>query len=137
MRDPLVVHRNIHRALKPEGLAIHFFPTPNSLPLAVNRMLPERVGELLISVFHPARDLKGSQGKFPAYYRMCGNPSVRTHAMLQSIGYDIVRHTGYIGHGYYDRFAPLRQCERALRTILLNAKIPMTSDALLVLRKRA
>jgi SAM-dependent methyltransferase len=137
VRDPIVVHRNIHSALKPGGLAIHFFPTPNSIPLAVNRLLPESVGQFLIAVFHPVRDLKGKEGKFPAYYRMCGNPSERVHAVFAGIGYDVMQHTGYIGHGYYDRFGPLRRCERAFRTILLNAKIPMTSDALLVLRKRS
>lgn len=137
VRDPLVVHRNIHTALKAGGLAIHFFPTPNTIPLALNRLLPEGVGEFLVGIAQPTRDLKGTQGKFPAYYRMCGNSSKRMHARFHNLGFEVVRHTGYIGHAYYDRFAPLCHCERALRPILLHAKIPLTSNALLVLRKRS
>jgi SAM-dependent methyltransferase len=136
VQDPLAVHRNIHTALKAGGLAIHIYPTPNNIPLAVNRLLPEWVGEFLISIAQPMRDRKGMQRKFPAFYAMCGSPSKKMHAKLQQLGFDVLRHTGYIGHGYYDQFAPLRQFERALRPILLKAKIPLTSDALLVLRKR-
>lgn len=135
VRNPRLVHQNIHTALKPGGIAIHFFPTPNILPLVINRLIPERVGGGLIGIFHPARDRKGKQGKFPAYYKWCGNPSKKTHTDFQRLGYAVIQHTGYIGHEYYDRFAPLRLCERALRSLLFKAKIPMTADALLVLRK--
>jgi SAM-dependent methyltransferase len=136
VRDPLTVHRNIFASLKPGGLAIHFFPTPNNLPLAVNRLIPDKISGFLLSIAQPNRDRKGTQGKFPAFYAMCGNPSRNMHAKFHQLGFEVVRHTGYIGHGYYDQVAPLRRIERALRPILLKTKIPLTADALLVLRKR-
>jgi SAM-dependent methyltransferase len=137
VREPLAVHRNIHAALKPGGLAIHFFPTPNNIPLVANRLLSAKLSEFLVSIAQPTRDRKGTQGKFPAFYAMCGNPSRGSHAKFRQLGFDVIRHTGYIGHGYYDRFGLLRRFERALRPILLKAKIPLTSDALLVLRKQS
>jgi SAM-dependent methyltransferase len=136
VRDPIAVHRNIHAALNPGGLAIHFFPTPNNFPLAVNRLIPDWVSSFLVTFAQPERDRSGIQGKFPAYYAMCSNSSVQSCAKFRSLGFDVIRHTGYIGHGYYDRVAPLRRLERALRPILLKAGIPLTADALLVLRKQ-
>jgi SAM-dependent methyltransferase len=135
VKDPMAVHRNIYSALKPGGLAIHFFPTPNNIPLAANRLLSDKIGEFLISIADPKRDLKGTDRKFPAFYAMCGNPSKGLHAKFRRVGFDVIRHTGYIGHGYYDQFGLLRRLERALRPILLRAKIPITADALLVMQK--
>jgi SAM-dependent methyltransferase len=136
VRDPLRMHRNIHAALKPGGLAIHFFPTPYNLPLAANRLLPEWFTGALVSFFQPERDRNGSQVKFPAFYAMCGPPTKALHAQFRKLGFDVIQHTGYIGHDYYQRLPVVRNIERGLRPILLKAGIPLTSDAILILQKR-
>ena len=136
LRDGRQAHRNIHRILRPGGLSIHFFPVPNNLPLRVNKLAPERLSLALLRLAQPTRDLKGRQGKFPAYYDLCGNPGARMTAVFDALGYDVVEHTGYIGHEYYARLPVLRDLERLARRVLLRLQIPMTSFVLIVLRKR-
>jgi SAM-dependent methyltransferase len=134
--NPRLTHGNIHTALKPGGLAIHFYPTPTNLPLAVNWLLPEWLTSALVSVAQPTRDRKGNQVKFPAFYAMCGPPTKALHAKFRELGFDVIQHTGYIGHEYYIRFPIVRDIEQSLRPVLLKARIPLTSDALLILQKQ-
>ena len=133
---PLVAHQNIYSALVPGGLAIHLYASANNLPLALNRLLPEWLGRLVVKIAQPERDLTGHQVKFPAYYKLCGNPSRRLHEQFERIGYTVIRHTSYIGHGYYRRFPLLRDIEYACRRPFLKAGIPLTSAHLLILKKQ-
>jgi SAM-dependent methyltransferase len=135
--NPLRVHRNIYASLKPGGLAIHFFASSNNLPLTMNRLLPGWVTDILTRVAQPNRDLIGYEKKFPAYYAMCGAPSKALNSKYREIGFDVLRHTGFIGHDYYKRVPILREIERGLRPILLATGIPLISDSLLILRKRS
>jgi SAM-dependent methyltransferase len=137
LRDGRQAHRNIHRMLRPGGLSIHFFPVPNNLPLRVNKWAPERLSLALLRLAQPTRDLKGLHGKFPAYYDLCGNPGPRLTAVFKSLGYEVVEHTGYIGHDYYARLPVLRELEHLARRLLLWLQVPMTSFVLIALRKRA
>jgi len=135
IKAPLLAHQNIHSMLRPGGIAIHFYPSPNNVPLALNRLIPEGLSSRLVRLAQPQRDLGGIQGKFPAYYSMCGLPSRQLHARFEAIGYKVIRHTGFIGHGYYSRFPVVRDIELAMRKILLAARLPLTSAMLLILQK--
>lgn len=135
-KDPLAMHRNIHSILRPGGVAIHIYPTPNNLPLTINRLLPEQITSALVSFAQPLRDRDGSQVKFPAFYAMCGHPTEGLHSKFRDLGFNVVRHTSYIGHDYYRRFPVIRNIERSLRPILLKAKIPLAGNSLLVLQKQ-
>ena len=135
VRDPAAVHRNIFSALQPGGIAVHFFPTPNNLPLLVNRLTPNWLSRRIVKVFQPRRDLAGHEGKFPAYYRWCGAPSARRCTRYEAIGYEVLRYVGYIGHSYYDHLGVLSRLEVGMRSTLAARGIPLTSCALLVLRK--
>jgi SAM-dependent methyltransferase len=136
IRTPEQAHRNIHAMLRPGGIAVHFYPCTNNLPLALNRLIPEALSTQLLRIAQPWRDLSGVQGKFPAYYAMCGNPSKALHARFDNMGYTVIQHTGYIGHGYYSRFPMLREMELTLRRVLLRARLGLTSAVLLILQKR-
>jgi len=134
--DALQVHRNICSSLRRGGVAVHFFPSPRCLPLFINSVLPESITRVMLRVAQPDRDLDGNQGKFPAYYNMCKGPSKAMTAALNEIGYDVIRHAGFVGHNYYARVPGLRQVEHALRPVFVKWRIPLTSFVLLVLRKR-
>ena len=136
LRDPLAAHRNILQLLQPGGVAVHFYPSPNNLPLTLNRLLPEAASRALLRLAQPQRRLDADQCKFPAYYVMCGNSSPAIERGLDSLGYEVLQHTAYIGHEYYDAFPRLALAERRLRRLLLRWHIPMTSAVLLVLRRR-
>jgi SAM-dependent methyltransferase len=135
LRTPLAAHRNMFSALAPGGVAIHLYPSANNLPLALNRLAPNWATNLLVRLSQPERDVAGRQGKFPAYYRMCGNASRRLHKRFEDLGYTVLQHSSYIGHWYYRRLPILRSIEQASRGALLRARIPLTSAQLLILRK--
>ena len=135
LEDPLQAHRNFYSALNPGGRCVHIYPSPNNLPLALNRFLPEAISAYLVKVAQPVRDLEGSQRKFKAYYRMCGAPNPALSAMFEKIGYTVDQHTGFIGHPYYERFKTAAALERRLRKILLRLQIPLTTGCLLVLKR--
>jgi SAM-dependent methyltransferase len=133
--DPLQAHRNFFDALNRGGRCVHIYPSPNNLPLALNRLLPEAVSSRLLKLAQPGRDLGGASRKFKAYYRMCGAPSLRLAATFEKLGYAIVQHTGYVGHTYYERCEPAAALERRLRKIILKFQWPLTCGCLLILQK--
>lgn len=133
--DPRVAHSNIRRLLVPGGLSVHFYPSPNNLPLLVNRVLPEAISQFLVRYAQPGRDLDDTQQKFKAYYKLCGPPSQRLRRFFSSVGFNVVRHTGYVGHEYYDRVPTLARLERKLRNLVLRLKLPLISKNLLVLER--
>ena len=135
IRNPVQVHKNLHVLLKRNGIAVHMYPSANNLPLTLNRVLPERITRAMVRIAQPHRDLDGQYGKFPAYYRMCGNPNPRLRSLFEQIGYAVVAHTGFIGHWYYKRIPGLNKFELMMRQLLLKYRIGMTSVQLLVLRK--
>lgn len=137
IENPVQAHKNFYDALNPGGRCVHFYPSPNNLPLVLNRLLPEAVSIYLLKIAQPTRDLEGAGGKFKAFYKMCGAPNAALAAVFEDIGYTIVQHTGYIGHGYYERFKSVAAFERRLRNIIHKLRIPLTSGCLLVLEKRA
>ena len=137
IKEPTRAYENIYRALQPGGYAVHLFPMSNSLPLMLNRILPESLTRILLRIVQPNRDVDIHALKFPAYYRMCRNPSEQFHRQLESFGFRVVRHTAYIGHDYYKSLPVIRDIERWLRPRLLRAKLPLTSYAVLLLQKPA
>jgi SAM-dependent methyltransferase len=129
-------HRNFARMLKPGGLSVHFYPSPNNFPLTLNRMIPESVSTGIVRVLQNDRQIDGHQGKFKAFYRNCGAPSEKLEAKFNDLGFDLVQHTGYVGHYYYKRLGPLAALEKQLRGMLLRMQVPMTTYNLLILRKK-
>ncbi len=137
VKQPVRVHSNICAALKPGGLAVHFYPSGACLPLLINRLFPERITRPLLRVAQPHRDLDGRQGKFPAFYAMCGPPSKALHSQFERLGFNVIHHIGYIGHDYYKRVPLAREIEHSLRPFLCYAGIPMVSRSILVLQRRS
>ncbi len=135
LRDPMQAHRNFYRMLKPGGYSVHMFPSKNNLPLLVNGLIPEAVSSTILKVLQPNRQHANDEGKFEAYYRHCGAPTETLRKTYEQIGFEVVRHTSYIGHEYYKRIPGLRQLERAMRGILSKAQLPIISANLLILRK--
>jgi SAM-dependent methyltransferase len=135
IEQPEIAHRNLWLALRPGGIAVHFYPSPYNLPLALNRVLPEAISRLLVRVAQPNRDLEGQEGKFRAYYRDCGPPSNGLHSTWERLGYVVRDHTGYVGHPYYDRSELGARLERLARKALLRLGMPLTSACLLVLER--
>jgi SAM-dependent methyltransferase len=136
IREPDIAHRNIHRALRPGGVAVHFYPSPNNIPLFINKILPTDLSTSLVRMFQPERDLEGRLGKFPAYYKLCGKSSEFLRSHFKTLGFDVVCHTGFVGHGYYLRFPIIHKIGKALRAPVIAAGIRATSFELLILQKQ-
>ena len=120
--------------LRPGGRAIHVFPTLYSPPFVLNRVLPPTVSAALLSGVQPDRETE----KFRPFYSWCRGPSPRQVRRLQSIGFEVERYTGFFGHGYLKRIAPLHAANARLTRLLRAHPLPsMTSFALVVLRRPA
>jgi SAM-dependent methyltransferase len=129
-------HRNCALALRPGGHAVHFFPTVSALPFAVNRVVPEALGDKVLSAFFPSRQAGGQHQKFPAYYHWCHGPTPNQLARYRSVGLDVVRYEVGVGHGYYDRIPGLRSLESRKADLALSHPSPLlASYALVVLRR--
>jgi hypothetical protein len=63
------------------------------------------------------------------------NPSQKLRAAYESVGFEVVQHTSYVGHEYYRRIGPLAAIEKKLRPLLVKMNAPMISANLLILRK--
>jgi len=137
IEKPEQAHRNFARMLNPGGMSVHFYPSPNNFPLTLNRVIPESVSTGLVRVLQNTRDVDGQQGKFRAFYRNCGAPSAKLEAKFNDLGFDLVQHTGYVGHHYYKRIAPLAALEKQLRGVLLTMRVPMTTYNLLMLKRKS
>jgi SAM-dependent methyltransferase len=135
VHDPLKAHANFGRMLRPGGLSVHLYPSMNNFPLFVNSLMPEWLTAPVLRLLQPGRTQDGTAGKFPAFYRYCGAPSLRLRRVLSSTGFDVVQHTAYVGHDYYKRIKPLAAIERMLRKVILALGVPVVSANLLVLKK--
>ncbi len=137
VEHPMRAHRNFYGALNPGGSCVHIYPSPNNLPLLLNRILPEALSAQLLRLAQPGRDLQGAQQKFKAYYRMCGAPGPALISAFEGIGYSVRVFTGYIGHTYYERFRPAAVLEKQFRNLAHRLGLPLTGGCLLVLEKNA
>jgi SAM-dependent methyltransferase len=133
--DPMQAHRNFFKMLRPGGLSVHMFPSRNNFPLFVNGLIPEAVSSRLLKILQPHRDTAGQEGKFKAYYRHCGAPTATLRKRYEDIGFEVMHHTSYVGHEYYDRIPPLAAIERQLRKVIVKAELPIITANLLILRK--
>ena len=136
--DAEAFHRNIHALLRPGGAAFHFFPTLYSPPYVLNLLLPERLTYRLLTLFQAGRENSGRLGKFPAYYRWCRGPTRAQIARLESVGFCVLRYTGFFGHpGYYQKLPWVERVHRALARWFLRHPNPwLTSFAYVVMEKR-
>jgi hypothetical protein len=135
LANPRQAHLNIREMLAPGGLAIHMHPLPYILPLFINRLLPEWLTRQMVRIAQPNSALDGNVGKFPAYYRLCMNPSQAARQAFEGLGYRVREHVTYIGHSYYDRLAPLAYLEIKLRPVLAKLRIPLTSVSAIILER--
>jgi SAM-dependent methyltransferase len=106
VRDGRAMHRNVYQVLKPGGVAFHLIPTLYALPFVVNRLVPERLGQKLLSTFTPSRDISP---KFPAYYSYCHGDTPAMRRMFNDIGYSHVEIRNFYGHVYYEKIPGLRE----------------------------
>jgi SAM-dependent methyltransferase len=136
LRDPETFHRNVHRMLRPGGVAFHFFPTWYALPFVVNRFLPEPLTRAVLSLVQSGREQEGQHAKFKAYYRWCRGPTRRQFRRFDSLGFEVVHYTGFFGHGYYGGIKGVRRVDGLLSRVLVRHPIPLlTSFAFVVLRR--
>jgi SAM-dependent methyltransferase len=100
VRDGMQLHRNVHRLLRPGGIAMHFFPTLWWPPFVVNRILPESISEPILLRLQPWRERSGDLGKFPAYYSWCFGPTKAQVGRFASTGFMVEHCVAYYGDGY-------------------------------------
>ncbi len=135
IKDGHQYHSNLYKLLRPGGISAHCFSTLWNLPFAANRLLPEALADFALDIFNP-RDDPHHHGKFPAYYSWSRGPSDFMIRRFQSLGFEVLRYTGYFGHPYYQRIPLLDQLERWKSKQLLHHPVPqLCSYATMVLRK--
>lgn len=135
--DGCQYHENIYKMLRPGGVSAHCFSTLWALPFAANRMLPENLARVMLNAISPRDEHRN--GKFKAYYDWSRGPSSQMIRRFQNLGFEVIKYTGYFGHGYYRRRWPwLDRLEKQKSKLLLKHPVPaLCSYAALVLRKPA
>ena len=135
--DPAAFHRAVWAALRPGGVAAHFFPTLPALPFVLNRVLAGRASRRLVDALQPGkRDDGGLHAKFPAYYRWCEGPTARQQRRFGSVGFEVVQYVVLVGHTYYERIPSLQRAADALSRRLVRRPRPLYSTyAFVVLRR--
>ncbi len=129
-------HRNVFQALKPGGVALHYFPTLYNIPFLVNRIVPERLGSQILDVVLP-RD-RSREEKFPARYSWTRGPTDRQLDRLRALGFEVIEYTAGFGHDYYQRIPLIRDvAERWFRTAERREWYTFSSFAIVLLRKPA
>lgn len=108
VKDGRAMHRNVYKVLKPGGVAFHLIPTLYALPFVINRLLPERIGQKVLDVLSPRREISP---KFPAYYSQCYGDSRTMRRLFKDIGYERVEIRNFYGHFYYETIPGLRDIE--------------------------
>jgi cyclopropane fatty-acyl-phospholipid synthase-like methyltransferase len=127
-------HKNVYKVLRPGGISAQCFSTLWGLPFAANRLLPEKAGNILQSIF-AQRDVYFN-GKFKAYYSWSRGPTNSMIRRFERIGFEVVDYTGYFGHNYYLRLPWLHKLESRKSKLLLRYPVPqLCSYATFVLRK--
>ena len=127
------LYRNTLAALRPGGVAFHFFPTLYSLPFIANRLLPDAVTDGLLRRVRPDR-----QRKFPAHYSWARGPTGRQLGRVEGVGLDVVAYIGGFGHRYYRRLPAIERCARpAWRAAEQRRLYGFTSYAYVVVRRPA
>jgi hypothetical protein len=105
------------------------------LPFAANRLLPEPLADLALGIVSPRKD-RYRHEKFPAYYSWSRGPSKAALQRFQSLGFEVLRYSGYFGHAYYKSLPLLDRLERWKSEQLLRHPIPhLCSYATVLLRK--
>jgi hypothetical protein len=139
IKDGDVFHRNIFNLLGPNGIAFHFFPTLFSPPFLANRLLPERLVDVILKKAQPWRSENNRTFRFPAYYSRCRGPIKAQIRFFEKIGYSVDSYYGFFGAGwYYEAFPFLKNIEERLSRWLIDHPMPhLTSYAYVVLRKPA
>ena len=97
VRDARQFHQNVHRLLRPGGIAMHFFPTLWWPAFIANRLLPESLAERILLRMQPWRERSGTSGKFPAYYHWCYGPTSAQVERFASVGFSVEHCVAYFG----------------------------------------
>ncbi len=132
--DAKIFHQNVFNILNDGGFSFHCFSTLYALPFLVNKLLPDKLSDLVLARLAP-RD-KHQHGKFKAHYDWCRGPSKIMISRFKNIGYEIIEYVGYFGHNYYKKFPFLHKLEQMKSGAL--KKLPLsylTSYTHLILKK--
>lgn len=134
VKDGPQYYSNIYKLLRPGGISAHCFSTLYSLPFVANRIFPEPLALIALKIFNP-RD-RHRHEKFPAYYNWSRGPGKSMIRRFQSLGFEVLRYTGYFGHPYYKKLPLLNHLEDWKSRLLLHHPIPqLCAYATVVLRK--
>jgi SAM-dependent methyltransferase len=111
VRDGRKMHGNVHRMLKPGGVAFHLFPTLYAVPFLINWLIPEQVSRGFVFLLNPVR--RDTRRKFPAHYSWCAGSTERIRSQILSIGYADVLVERFYGHNYLSNVPLLSSVEVA------------------------
>ena len=135
--DPVSFHAAVRDALRPGGLAAHFFPTLPSPPFVLNRILGGRARRLVDLLQPDLRHEDGPLGKFQPHYRWCEGPTRRQYRRFAAVGFDVEQYIVLVGHAYHARFSALQHATDAVSRALVRLRQPAVATyAVLVLRRR-
>ena len=137
VEDPDSFHKKVISLSAENGVIVHYYACHYSIPSIANLLLPEKVGEYILSKILKNRDTH-VMPKYPAYYRRTRGHIGSQTKYFRLIGYDIVAFYTYVGHRYFYRFPIIYFFERVYTTLLYKLKaIGLATTAIVILQKKS
>lgn len=126
IEDASQAYKNVHKLLKPGGIALNLIPTLMCPPFVLNRLLPETLSRRILAFFFPARNDEEIP-KFRAYYKWCYS-TTRCEKRIGDVGFSEVRTVPFYGHAYFKGIPIVRQADNALSRFAKTKDIRLFSS---------
>jgi SAM-dependent methyltransferase len=127
-------YHNIFKLPKAGGIAINFHPTLYCPPFVINRILPSRLSETILSMLNRQRN-KSNIPVFPATYELCYSTR-KTELCIKKLGFSAVSIIPFYHHEYFKKFPVLRWFDDALATWAQTQDIRILSSYAYTLVKK-
>ncbi len=104
INKPEITHKLICYCLKPNGIAVHFYPALFEPAFVFNKLVPERLTGRIIRALSSQRD---AIGVFPAYYKNCRAFNNNLINFYKTCGFSLKTETVHYSTDYFSFLFPL------------------------------
>lgn len=131
--DPTTTHSLINFLLKPDGIAIHSYPSLFDPVLTLAHFIPSGLAKKILYKIEPVRK---DSGKFKTYYRKCRSFSSDLKKWYNGLGFSVIDFRNFYGTTYLFAIPPLQMILNIFYLLILKLRLDFfCSYSVIVLKK--